>query len=179
MVQPARPDALTVEIRPQDTCMASPYQPQYTCFTLLHSLLRKTIKRNKWLSVCFVIIGDAILTNLEIKEDALVSGNRRASRSALYINVCLIEFTGLLSFPPLQSQLDIPFKVKAGHIGESFAQLPPSLFRRSRCRLLTHCLCLWVKTRSTGAEDPMEEPVHPVCGGHAGWRLSAHCAHCQ
>lgn len=84
------------------------------------------------IEVCVVIAGDAILTNLEIKEDALVSGNRRgrhASRSAAYANVCLIESTGP-SFPPLQSQLDIPFKVKAGHIGETFALPPPSsLFR--------------------------------------------------
>lgn len=39
VVQPARPLALTVEIRLQDTYMAFSYQPQYTCFTLHSPLL--------------------------------------------------------------------------------------------------------------------------------------------
>lgn len=50
--------------------------------------------------MCVVFTGDAILTNLEIKEDALVSGNRQTDRLPalpLLVNVHLIEFAGLSS----------------------------------------------------------------------------------
>lgn len=49
--------------------------------------------------MCVVFPGDAILTNLEIKEDALVSGNGQTGLSVLLLVVTasLIEFAGLPS----------------------------------------------------------------------------------
>lgn len=70
------------------------------------------------------------------------------------------------AFPLLQSQLDIPFKVKAGHIGEIVVICSCLLYLQ---KSFSYCSPF---DRTTGAKDPVEEPLHTISRGDIGWCLS-------
>lgn len=72
----------------------------------------------------------------------------------------------------LQSQLDIPFKVRAGHIGEDITVPICHLLSLFATFPLIRIGVLFF-SRPTAAKDSMEEPLQSVSRGETGWRLSA------